>query len=227
MCRAHTPRGRSASLAKRRMRSEGSEVHGLSVRIASSGRGAKCGRTAIHDHSRTPKCGSSAAGLARVNSVSTSASFSWATRAKTAQPRTVSAGWSARSRQAERPRCACSASPMACMRARMPSESACLAASTRSSGASGTTCVRSAEWVMDRISASDRDSSRPEFRSAWRSAAILAAGLIRHFTARRATRLRCFLCWPRPALPTLPKLTHDRPCMPSCLRAAPRNTEPT
>ena len=225
MCRAHTPRGRSTSLVKRRMRSEGSEDHCRSARIASSSWGTKCGRTAIHDHSRTPKCGSSAAGLARANSVSTSASFSCETRAKTAQPRTVSAGWSARSRQAERPRCVYSASPMICIRARTPSESAYVAASTRSSGASGTTCLRSAEWVMARTSASVRDSSRPEFSSAWRSAAM--PGLIRHFTTSRATFLRCFLCWRRLALPTLPKLTQLRPRMPSCLMAAPRNTEPT
>ena len=225
MCRAHTPRGRSDSLAKRRMRSEGSDVHGCSARIASSSRDTRCGRTAIHAHSRTPKCGSSAAGRTRASSVSTSASFSWETRAKTAQPRTVSTGWSARSRQAERPRCVYSASPMVCMRARMPSESARLAASTSPSGASGTTCVRSAEWVMVRISARVRDSSCPEFRSAWRAAGTL--GLMRHFTTSRATRLRCFLCWRRPVLPTLPKLTQLRPPMPSCLRTAPRNTEPT
>lgn len=83
----HRVCGRSASLAKRRMR-----PRGLRSMAAARGSplvelGCQRGRTAIHDHCALRSAGSSAAGLARVNSVSTSASFSWETRAKTAQPR--------------------------------------------------------------------------------------------------------------------------------------------
>jgi hypothetical protein len=86
---AHTPRGRVASLAKRRRLGSASAVQGASSSIASIGSATMIARTAIHAHSRTPKWGSAAKGRIAFSRDAGGTSSSCPT-ANAAHPRTVS-----------------------------------------------------------------------------------------------------------------------------------------
>ena len=179
MCAHHTPRGRRASLAKRRRRSEGLAVHSASRAMAASSSRARWGRCASQAHSRTPKCGSSA--RERVACRRSRSGSSCAPMAKQAQPRTVSLACAWQAETAPGPSACSSNAPMRAMRAAMPSWQAARACSSTAAGRPGKAARNRRAWSMARISGSVALAMRPSL-----SAASVSGGR----SAARRTPLR-------------------------------------